>query len=101
MEQTSLPPEPLVAHWSALEERANKHIPFTTSMIPTVSRCVRLAQRPVGVVKAGVDLVMSTNLVMPEGRSALAPGEFVVKNLYLSLDPAMRGVSPPRRVAAG
>ena len=48
-------------------------------------------QRPVGPVKPGVDLVMTTSPVLLGDASALKTGEFVVKNLYLSLDPAMRG----------
>jgi NADPH-dependent curcumin reductase CurA len=62
-----------------------------SSAIPALQKCVRLMQRPVGAVVPGKDLVLGTGPVLLS--PSLGPGEIVVKNLYLSLDPAMRGLS--------
>jgi len=54
-------------------------------MTQLVNRQWRLKQRPVGLIAQGdFDLVSAP---VPE----LADGEFLIRNVYLSLDPAMRG----------
>lgn len=58
-------------------------------MIPSSQRVVRLMKRPIGMVNPGADLVVSSAPVVSSGD--LGAGQFLVKNLWLSLDPAMRG----------
>jgi NADPH-dependent curcumin reductase CurA len=47
-------------------------------------------KRPKGHIVTGVDLVLDTQAPVPTP-SHLQPGEILVRNLFLSLDPAMRG----------
>lgn len=54
-------------------------------MIPSENRCVILNARPVGVPGPEFFDVVSRPLPEP------ADGEFLVRNLFLSVDPAMRG----------
>ncbi|SFN27637.1 NADP-dependent oxidoreductase [Dokdonella immobilis] len=54
-------------------------------MSPTVNRQFKLARRPVGMVKRSDFDFVEAPVRDPED------GEFLVKTLYLSLDPAMRG----------
>ena len=54
-------------------------------MLPPLRRKVVLASRPVGIPQAGHFAVVDESL--PEPRD----GEFVVRNEFLSVDPAMRG----------
>ena len=62
-----------------------------SSVVPALQKCVRLMKRPVGAVVPGVDLVLGSAPVLLS--PSLGPNEILVKNLYLSLDPAMRGLS--------
>jgi NADPH-dependent curcumin reductase CurA len=55
-----------------------------------MQRLVRLMKRPKGHIIPGVDLVLDTKATVPSP-SLLQPGEILVRNLFLSLDPAMRG----------
>lgn len=57
---------------------------------PARQLVVRLAKRPVGMVQAGRDLVLDREAAVPSP-SALPDGHVLVRNLWLSLDPAMRG----------
>ena len=54
-------------------------------MLPSTRRKVILASRPVGIPQAEHFALAEEPLAQP------APGEFVVRNEYLSVDPAMRG----------
>jgi NADPH-dependent curcumin reductase len=54
-------------------------------MDPTVNRQVRLARRPVGIPQASDFETVDTPLPMP------GPGQVRVRNLWLSVEPAMRG----------
>jgi NADPH-dependent curcumin reductase CurA len=54
-------------------------------MLPKVNRQVRLRARPVGIPQA--EHFEITQVAMP----GLRDGEFLVRNDYLSVDPAMRG----------
>lgn len=54
-------------------------------MAPSKNRCVILNARPVGVPGPEFFDIVSRPLPEPEN------GEFLVRNLYLSVDPAMRG----------
>lgn len=62
----------------------------TRLVVPQVQRLVRLMKRPRGHVVPGVDLVLDQAAPVPAPAS-LKPGEILVRNLFLSLDPAMRG----------
>mmetsp|Transcript_35197 Transcript_35197/g.111241 ORF Transcript_35197/g.111241 Transcript_35197/m.111241 type:complete len:231 (-) Transcript_35197:3-695(-) len=57
--------------------------------LPQSQDAVRLMRRPMGEVVPGVDLVLGTAPVPRP--SDLSEGEVIVRNLWLSLDPAMRG----------
>ena len=59
-------------------------------LVPQMQRLVRLMKRPKGHVVPGVDLVLDPTAPVP-APSSLQPGEILVRNLFLSLDPAMRG----------
>lgn len=54
-------------------------------MIPATHRQIRLAARPVGLPKEGDFRLVEA--AVPEA----GPGEFLVRVVYLSLDPYMRG----------
>ena len=54
-------------------------------MLPTHNRQVQLASRPVGIPQADHFSIVSVPL--PQ----LQPGELLVRNEFLSIDPAMRG----------
>lgn len=59
-------------------------------LVPELQRLVRLMKRPKGHIIPGVDLVLDAQAPVPSP-SLLQPGEILVRNLFLSLDPAMRG----------
>jgi NADPH-dependent curcumin reductase CurA len=59
-------------------------------LVPQIQSLVRLMKRPKGRVVPGVDLVLDDKAPVPLP-SSLQPGEILVRNLFLSLDPAMRG----------
>jgi NADPH-dependent curcumin reductase CurA len=61
------------------------HSPTSTSTIPTVSREIRLASRPHGRPTAATYELVTTDL--PE----LRPGQVLVRNTLMSVDPYMRG----------
>src|SRR5438445_7458409 len=69
------------------ESRSFASLRMTTleKTMPTMNRQFKLAKRPVGMVSRD-DFQMSQEPV-PEPKD----GEFVVKTLFISLDPAMRG----------
>lgn len=58
---------------------------MTSTAVPATNRRVTLASRPVGIPQAEHFAVTSAPLRAP------AEGEFVVRNEFLSVDPAMRG----------
>jgi len=59
------------------------------SNLPTSTRVVTLASRPVGEPGPGNFAVVETSLSEP------GPGQIVVRNVYMSVDPAMRGRMEP------
>lgn len=59
-------------------------------MAPSTYTSVTLAERPKDAIIPGQTFTLSTQNVVPT-EADLKPGEVVLKALYLSLDPAMRG----------
>jgi hypothetical protein len=56
--------------------------------VPASQNLVRLMKRPVGAIKVGTDLSLQRGAVLD---GPLENGHVLLRNLFLSLDPAMRG----------